>query len=161
MEDWVKKIVEKERNIPLGANMLNGNYCLYRSTSRYDHTTRNAVKVSEYIRRITKNVITEKGKETRSINEYGNSAQVHSLSRDLIVRFQKHFPGRWADLFRIAMVKVMDPVPVKSVKDVLLKFSKVYKIVWEKKESLREIPTDIENIDRYLGTIVIVITIYL
>ena len=39
-----------------------------------------------------------------------------------------------------------------SVKDVLLKFSKVYKIVRGKKESLSEIPSGVEKIDRSLGT---------
>ena len=37
------------------------------------------------------------------------------------------------------------------VKDVLLKFSKVYKIVGEKKESLSEIPKSVEKIHRLLG----------
>ena len=39
-----------------------------------------------------------------------------------------------------------------SVKDELLKFSKVYKIVRGKKESLSEIPSSVEKIDRLLGT---------
>ena len=80
MEDWVSKIVEDERrkrNVPLEAKMLNGNYYLYRSSSRYDRITKKAVKVSEYIGRITKDGITEKGKVTRSIYEYGNSALVY------------------------------------------------------------------------------------
>ena len=87
MDDWVKKIVEDERrkrNVPLEAKLLNGNYYLYRSSSRYDRITKKAVKVSEYIGRITKDGITEKGKVTRSIYEYGNSAMVYSLSGDLI-----------------------------------------------------------------------------
>ncbi|MHB8549186.1 MAG: IS1634-like element ISFac6 family transposase, partial [Thermoplasmataceae archaeon] len=83
MEDWVRKIVEEERkkrNIPLEAKPLNGNYYLYYSTSRYDRTTRKAVKVSRYIGRITRTGITEKAKEIRSVYEYGNSALVYSLS---------------------------------------------------------------------------------
>jgi hypothetical protein len=120
LEDWVKKIVEEERkkrNIPLEAKLLNGNYYLYRSTSRYDRITRKAVKVSDYIGRITKDGITEKGKDTRSIYEYGNSALVHSLSGDLIARLQKYFPDRWSDLYALSVVRLMDPVPLKSVKD--------------------------------------------
>ena len=35
---------------------------------------------------------------------------------------------------------------------IVLKFSKVYKIVGEKKESLSEIPSSVEKIDRLLGT---------
>ncbi|MCL6091204.1 MAG: hypothetical protein M1393_09230 [Candidatus Thermoplasmatota archaeon] len=39
-----------------------------------------------------------------------------------------------------------------SVKDVLLKFSKVYKIVRGNRETLSEIPSSVEKIDRMLGT---------
>ena len=39
-----------------------------------------------------------------------------------------------------------------SVKDVLLKYSKVYKIVRRKKETMSEIPSSIEKIDGMLGT---------
>ena len=120
MEDWVSKIVEDERrrrNVPLEAKLLNGNYYLYRSTSRYDRITKKAVKVSDYIGRITRDGIIERGNDTRSIYEYGNSTLVYSLSGDLIARLQRYFPDRWADLFALAMVRLMDPVPLKSVKD--------------------------------------------
>ena len=120
MEDWVSKIVEEERrrrNVPLEAKLLNGNYYLYRSTSRYDRITKKAVKVSDYIGRITRDGIIERGNDTRSIYEYGNSTLVYSLSGDLIARLQRYFPDRWADLFALSMVRLMDPVPLKSVKD--------------------------------------------
>jgi hypothetical protein len=120
MEDWVKKIVSEERkkrNVPLEAKLLNGNYYLYRSTSRYDRASRKTVKVSEYIGRITVDGISEKEKDIRSIYEYGNSALVYSLSVDMIARLQKYFPDRWADLYAISAVRLMDSVPLKSVKD--------------------------------------------
>ena len=120
MEDWVKEIVDEERkkrNVPLEAKLLNGNYYLYRSTSRYDRTGKKTIKVSEYIGRITKDGIIEKCKDTRSIYEYGNSALVYSLSADMIARLQKYFPDRWADLYALSVVRLMDPVPLKSVKD--------------------------------------------
>ena len=131
MEDWVRKIVEderKKRNVPLEAKLLNGNYYLYRSTSRYDRTSRKTVKVSEYIGRITRDGISGKVKDTRSIYEYGNSALVYSLSADMIARLRKYFPDRWADLYALSMVRIMDPVPLKSVKD-----------RWEKLYASREI----------------------
>ena len=131
MEDWVRKIVEEERkkrNIPLEAKPLNGNYYLYHSTSRYDRTTRKAVKVSNYIGRITRTGITEKAKEIRSVYEYGNSALVYSLSGDMIARLQKYFPDRWPELYALSVVRLMDPVPLKSVKD-----------RWEKLHVSREI----------------------
>jgi len=120
VEDWVRNIVEaerKKRNIPLEAKLLNGNYYLYRSTSRYDRTNKKAVKVSDYIGRITHAGVIEKAKEMRSIYEYGNSALVYSLSSDIITRLQKYFPDRWADLYALSVVRLMDPVPLKSVKD--------------------------------------------
>ena len=131
MEDWVRKIVEEERrkrNIPLEAKPLNGNYYLYHSTSRYDRTTRKAVKVSEYIGRITRAGVSERSKEIRSVYEYGNSALVYSLSGDMIARLQKYFPDRWPDLYALSVVRLMDPVPLKSVKD-----------RWEKLHVSREI----------------------
>ena len=120
MEDWVKEIVDEERkkrDVPLEAKLLNGNYYLYRSTSRYDRTGKKTIKVSEYIGRITKDGIIEKCKDTRSIYEYGNSALVYSLSADMIARLQKYFPDRWADLYALSVVRLMDPVPLKSVKE--------------------------------------------
>ena len=50
------------------------------------------------------------------------------------------------------LIRAADLTNKLSVKDVLLKFSKVYKIVGEKKESLSEIPSSVEKIDRLLGT---------
>ena len=131
MEDWVKKIVDgerKKRNVPLEAKLLNGNYYLYRSTSRYDRTSKKTIKVSEYIGRITRDGISGKGKDIRSIYEYGNSTLVYSLSADMIARLRKYFPDRWADLYALSMVRLMDPVPLKSVKD-----------RWEKLYASREI----------------------
>ena len=50
------------------------------------------------------------------------------------------------------LIRAADLTNKLSVKDALLKFSKVYKIVREKKESLSEIPSSVEKIDRLLGT---------
>lgn len=137
MEDWVKKIVEderKRRNVPLEAKLLNGNYYLYRSTSRYDRSTGKAVKVSDYIGRITKEGIIEKDRVIRSIYEYGNSALIYSLSADIIARLQKYFPDRWSDLYALSVVRLMDPVPLKSVKD-----------LWEKLYLSREIQAHLSS----------------
>jgi len=66
---------------------------------------------------ITSAGVSEKAKETRSIYEYGNSALLYSLSADIIARLQKHFPDRWQDLYALSMVRLMEPVPLRSVKD--------------------------------------------
>ena len=50
------------------------------------------------------------------------------------------------------LIRAADLTGKLSVKDVLLKFSRVYKIVSEKKVSLSEIPSSVEKIDRLLGT---------
>ena len=42
---------------------------------------------------------------------------VYSLSAGMIARLQKYFPDRWADLYALSVVRIMDPVPLKSVKD--------------------------------------------
>ena len=52
MEKWVRELVESEksrRSVPLEAKPINGNYYLYRSTTRYDKESRKSKKVSEYI----------------------------------------------------------------------------------------------------------------
>ena len=50
------------------------------------------------------------------------------------------------------LIRAADLTNKLSVKDALLKFSKVYNIVREKKESLSEIPSGVEKIDRLLRT---------
>ena len=50
------------------------------------------------------------------------------------------------------LIRAADLINKLSVKEVLLKFSKVYKTVRGKKESLSEIPSGVEKIDRLLGT---------
>jgi hypothetical protein len=52
----------------------------------------------------------------------------------------------------VSQFRATGPTNKMPVKDVLLKFSKVYKIVRGKKESLSDIPSSVENIDRLLGT---------
>ena len=50
------------------------------------------------------------------------------------------------------LIRAADLTNKLLVKDVLLKFSKVYKIIREKKETLSEILSGVEKIDRLLGT---------
>lgn len=44
----------RKRNVLLEAKLLNENYYIYCSTSRYDRASREAIKVSEYIRIISR-----------------------------------------------------------------------------------------------------------
>lgn len=120
MEEWVKLILEGEkskRGIPLEAKELNGNYYLYHSTSRYDREKHSARKVSEYIGRITEKGVVEAHHVSRTVYEYGNSQLVHSLSGDILTALRKHFPDRWESLYALSVVRLIDPVPLKSVKE--------------------------------------------
>jgi transposase len=120
MEEWLIKILEEEkrkRNIPLEIKVLNGNYYLYHSTSRYDSKKHGPRKVSEYIGRITENGLKEAHHAERTVYEYGNSRFVYSLSSDLLPVLRKHFPDTWESLYALAVVRLVDPVPLKSVKE--------------------------------------------
>ena len=50
------------------------------------------------------------------------------------------------------LITAADLTNKMSVKDMLLKYSKVYKIVRRKKETMSEITSSIEKIDGMLGT---------
>jgi len=50
------------------------------------------------------------------------------------------------------LIRAADLTSKLSVKDVLLYFSKVYRIVSEKIETLSEIPSSVEKIDSTIGT---------
>ena len=120
MEEWVLRILTEERrkrNIPLEIKKLNGNYYLYHSTSRYDKETHGPKKVSEYIGRITESGVVEAHHSTRSVYEYGNSQLVYSLSSDILKALRKHFPDTWESLYAMSLVRLIDPVPMKSVKE--------------------------------------------
>ena len=120
MEEWVAKILGEERtkrNIPLEVKVLNGNYYLYHSTSKYDRNTHGPRKVSEYIGRITEKGVIEAHHARRTVYEYGNSRLVHSLSDDLLPALRKHFPDRWESLYALSVVRLIDSVPLKSVKE--------------------------------------------
>ena len=120
MEEWVTRILEdekKKRNIPLEVKVLNGNHYLYHSTSRYDREKHGAKKVSEYIGRITEKGVIEVRHSERNVFEYGNSQLVYSLSNDLLSALRKHFPDAWESLYALSVVRLLDPIPLKSVKE--------------------------------------------
>jgi len=88
MEDWVKEILKKEREIrklPLEVKELNKNYYLYRSTTHWNKKEKKVKKDSEYIGRITPKGVIEKKKsnDVRSIFEFGNSELLHLLAQDI------------------------------------------------------------------------------
>ena len=120
MEEWVDRILKEEkrrRNIPLEVKRLNGNYYLYHSTSKYDREVHGPRKVSEYIGRITESGVVEAHRSSRSVYEYGNSQLVYSLSSDLLKALGRHFPDSWESLYAMSVVRLMDPVPLKSIRE--------------------------------------------
>ncbi|MDA8144224.1 MAG: hypothetical protein M0T81_09605, partial [Thermoplasmatales archaeon] len=58
-----------------------------------------------------------KAKEIRAIHEYDNSALVYYLPDDKIARLKEYFPDRWADLYGLSVMRLMDSVPLKSIKE--------------------------------------------
>ncbi|OWP57182.1 MAG: hypothetical protein B2I17_02050 [Thermoplasmatales archaeon B_DKE] len=120
MEEWVRKLLESERSrrsVPPEAKLLNGNYYLYRSTTKYDRDSRKAMRVSEYIGRMTPNGVVERSAKHRSVYEYGNSELIRSLTGDLMNLLKKHFSDSWIDIYTLAMTRLLDPVPMRSVRE--------------------------------------------
>jgi transposase len=120
MEGWVKRILDGEkerRGLPLEVKLLNGNYYLYHSTSRYDPSRRRGRKVSEYIGRITPSGVVEKGVERRTVFEYGNSQLLLTVSRELIDALKESFYDRWEEIFALSCVRVIGNIPLRLVKD--------------------------------------------
>lgn len=107
----------KKRKKPLEIKKLNNNYYLYYSTSRWDKENRKIKKVSEYIGRITtKGVIERQERFVRSIHEYGNSKFLEILSEDIRKSLEKSFPFIWEDILACAIVKTIQPLPLKLIK---------------------------------------------
>ena len=121
MEEWVKAIVESEkekRKIPLEVKVLNRNYYLYHSTTRWDKKEKKVKKVTKYIGRITpKGVIERRSKnEIRTIHEYGNSELLFRLAQELIDPLKRSFFYRWEGIIAYAIVKTIQPLPIWLIK---------------------------------------------
>lgn len=123
MERWVLKILKEERQkrgVPLEVKMLNNNYYLYRSTTRWDAENKKIRKLSEYIGRITKHGVIEKRERNvvRSVYHYGNAQFLFLMAQDIIEHLKRYFPGCWRELLACALIKVLQPTPLKRMKSV-------------------------------------------
>jgi len=121
MEQWVKEILQKEREIrklPLEVKKLNNNYYLYRSTTHWDKKEKKVKKDSDYIGRITPKGVIEKKKsnDVRSIFEYGNSELLHILAQDIIEPLKKYYYDRWKEILACSIVKTIQPLPIRLIK---------------------------------------------
>ena len=120
MQSWVKSLFIKEREKrkqPLEVKLLNGNYYLYRSTSRWDSKEKKPKKVTEYIGRMTKEGVIEKKafQSQRSVFEYGNSQLLLQLAESIKKTLANAFPLRWKELLACAMVKTVQPLPLRLI----------------------------------------------
>lgn len=120
MESWVKKLVMKERRIRkmgLEARSYDGRYYLYRSTTRWDKQAKKVRKVSEYIGRMTEKGVVERNVllSQRSVFEFGNSQLLLQMSEGIRKPLQEAFPSRWKELLACAIVKTIQPLPLRLI----------------------------------------------
>ena len=120
METWTKELLKKEREkrkIPLEIKVLNNNYYLYHSTTRWDKKEKKTKKVTDYIGRMTPKGVMEKTSkcEIRTIYEYGNSQLLFVLSEEILGQLKKSFYDRWKEILACAIVKTIRPVPLKLI----------------------------------------------
>ncbi|MBI4210854.1 MAG: transposase [Candidatus Diapherotrites archaeon] len=120
MESWVKKLVMKERKIRkmgLEARSYEGRYYLYRSTTRWDKQAKKVRKVSEYIGRMTEKGVVERNAllSQRSVFEFGNSQLLLQMSEGIRKPLQEAFPSRWKELLACAIVKTIQPLPLRLI----------------------------------------------
>ena len=120
MQSWVKSLFTKERKKrkqPLEVKLLNGNYYLYRSTSRWDSKEKKPKKVTEYLGRMTEKGVIEKNtfQSQRSVFEYGNSQLLLQLAESIKKPLANAFPLRWKELLACAMVKTVQPLPLRLI----------------------------------------------
>ena len=72
-------------------------------------------KVGEYIVRITENGVVEANHNVREVYEYGNSELIRLVSGDIVGALKKHLPDYWESAYALSAVRLIEPVPLKSV----------------------------------------------
>lgn len=119
MEKWIESILKSERNkrkVPLEIKVLNKNNYLYHSTTRWDKTEKKVKKVTKYIGRITPQGVIECREDSRTIHEYGNSKLLYDVAEEILKPLEESFVYRWKELLACAIVKTMQPLPLKLIK---------------------------------------------
>lgn len=133
MESWIRQALARERKkrkLPLEVKVLNGNHYLYRSTTRWDKIEKKVRKVTEYIGRITPNGVVERNQSTskRSVYEYGNSQLLVQMAESIKEPLAHAFPLRWKELLACAIVKTVQPLPLRLIKSMWEKLSASHSI---------------------------------
>lgn len=119
MEKWIESVLKaerKKRKVPLEIKVLNKNHYLYRSTTRWDKTEKKIKKVTEYIGRITPQGVIERRENIRTIHEYGNSKLLYDVAEEILKPLEESFVYRWKEVLACAIVKTIQPLPLKLIK---------------------------------------------
>mgnify|MGYP001769811715 CR=1 FL=1 len=139
MDQWVKDWLKHQKELGekcLEIKYLNGKPYVYRSTSRYDKTTKGPKKVSEYLGRLFENEgFVAKGEKPKriepsikSITEYGNSLLIKEEFEEVILPLQEAFPEDWHEVVAMAVTRVEGYLPLKRVKDKWEKLTNLFNI---------------------------------
>lgn len=117
--DWALKYKTKRTAI----NCVNGNFYLYKISSKWDPTKKRAKKITEcYLGKITsEGVVPAKHKRTTvslknvTIKEFGASALVNYLSQKFQAKLKKVYSDDCSSIFAIAAMRFMHNSPIKNM----------------------------------------------
>jgi transposase len=165
MEDWVKEIVQsekKKRGSALEAKIRNGIPYLYTDTTVWDKQAKKRRKISKYIGRITRTGIIEANTvkyPARTIYEYANGKLLHNIINDFAPTLEKEFPYDYTEIIAAAIVRLLEPTPIKLLKS---RWEKLYlsKTInaslshQTASEKLRRIGADWVAQRRFFGTLI-------
>lgn len=121
MEKWVTEWLNKERKDGkkrLEVKRFGKKHYVYESTTKWDKNSKKVRKVSKYMGRLTKDGFFEGQKKVsvRSIYEYGSSSFLELMAQPLLAPLKQSFPRRYKEIIAMAMVKTIDPQPIKLIK---------------------------------------------
>ena len=124
MEDWVRKILEKENLKNVEVKRIGNNYYAYSVSSVYDRKKKRPRKISgKYIGKITESGIIRKvQRNIRTVFEYGNSQIIYNILNDIAAPLRKYFSSA-NEIMAIASVKAVRNTPLKYIDDA---YSKLY-----------------------------------
>lgn len=119
MPDWVLKQKPKGTQIIVKKE----GYYLYKIKSVWDKVKKRPKKITEkYLGKITEEGIVQPKHERilQSLNhvtikEFGASALINHLEKDLKTKLQKYFPNDWEEIFSFAVFRFLESSPIKNV----------------------------------------------
>lgn len=128
MEEWMKKWLEEQRRAGkkcLEIKMIQDKPYVYYSTTRYDHETKKAKKVSKYIGRLDQkrgiirkeDRVPEKPVSIRTIHEYGNAQVINEELQEILPMLKEAFPTNYNEIYAITATRVSGYIPLKRIRD--------------------------------------------